>query len=220
VTPAATDSPSAVPPSPTSTPPAPTATFVPSTRYFQNDFNKANLTDWTTVVISGEPGLFDFRVEEGFLLFDLGGKNIQTFTLYQPEVYKNLRLDARLIAQTDSPYALNLVCRYSEQNGWYQYQVFDSGAYNLYYFVWNEEEQAVPTLLVEGVAASLLRGEVNEIGMSCKDRDLNLYVNGELVRSYPENQYVLRDGRVGVGLTSFDSVPVLVSLDWLKILIP
>jgi len=209
-----------VPSDPSTAPVAPTATFVPSTRYFQNDFNSPDLTDWKTFITAGEPGLFDFRVENGFLLFDIGGKHLSDFVLYQPETYKNLRLDIRLVNQKDSPYALNLVCRYYEQSGWYQYEVFNSGAYNLYYVVWDTNDLPDPTLLAEGVADSMLPGNAsNEVGFVCNDRDLDLYVNGQLVRSYTDNEYVLRDGRVGVGIASFDST-VLVALDWLKIAIP
>ncbi|MEW5938501.1 MAG: hypothetical protein AB1750_02460, partial [Chloroflexota bacterium] len=145
------------------------------------------------------------------------GKNLRAFALYQPEIYKNLRLDVRVVNQSEAPYALNLVCRYSERDGWYQYEVFDTGAYNLYYFVWDKDKKAASTLLAEGVAESMARGEANEIGLSCNDRDLSLYVNDRLVRAYPENQYVLRDGKAGIGVTSFDQIPVLVAFDWLKI---
>jgi hypothetical protein len=219
-TPLASDTPTAAPPTPTFTAPAPTATFIPSERYFQEDFNK-DVTDWQTHVTSGEPGLFDLRVEDGNWLFDFGGKKISSFTLYQPEIYKNVRIDVRVVKMDTSPNTLSLICRYTEKDGWYQYEVFNSGAYNLYYSVWDEESKPVATLLADGVADSMLRGDaVNEIGMACADRDLSLYVNGQLARTYTDDQYVLRDGWVGVGVTSFDQIPLLVALDWLKITIP
>jgi hypothetical protein len=218
--PAATASPSPVPPSPTVAPSAPTATFVPSMRYFQNDFER-EVTGWKTFTTSGEPGLFDLRVENGFWLFDLGGRDLRAFSLYPSETYKNVRLDLRLVNRSGTPYALNLICRYSEREGWYQFEVFNSGAYNLYYFAWDEESNAIPTLLAEGVSDAMrLDRQPNEIGVVCNGRDLSLYINGQLARAYPENQYVLREGWVGVGVASFDRLPILVALDWLKVTLP
>jgi hypothetical protein len=42
-------------------------------------------------------------------------------------------------------------------------------------------------------------------------------INGVETRTYTDNQFVLRDGQVGIGLSSFRDVPVKVEFDWVKI---
>jgi hypothetical protein len=51
----------------------------------------------------------------------------------------------------------------------------------------------------------------------CSDRTLTLYINGNEQRSYTDNQFVFRDGLIGVGVASEDVVPVKLDFDWVKI---
>lgn len=218
--PLATVTASSVPTVATAAPPESTATFVPSTRYFQENFN-ADPTGWKIIVTHGEPGLLDLRVQAGAWVFDLGGTDLHAFALFQNEIYKNVRVDVRARNRGSTAYSLSLICRYNEEEGWYQYDIFNSGIYKLYYYVWDADQKAEPALLAEGVSGSILRGQqANEIGMVCSERDLILYVNGQLVNSFSENLHLLRDGLVGVGVSSYDELPIRLDLDWLKIRLP
>ena len=218
--PTVTVSPSPNPPSPTTSPPEPTATFAPSTRYFINNFD-TDVSDWSTIVTSGEAGLLDLRVEKGFWVFDLGGRNLHVFALYQPEVYKNVRINLSVINRGDNANSLSVICRYKEKEGWYQYEIFNSGLYNLYYVVWDKDKHPSPTLLADGGSNAIRQGkDFNEISVICDERDLKLFVNGQLTQSYTDNQFVLRDGQIGIGVSSFNRLPVRLDFDWLKISVP
>jgi hypothetical protein len=59
--------------------------------------------------------------------------------------------------------------------------------------------------------------EINEYSLVCNERKLVLYINGNEVRSYTDNQYIFREGLVGVGLASENQLPVKVEFDWVKI---
>lgn len=219
-TPTVTFSPSPIPSSPTLPPPSPTATLAPSTRYFMNDFN-ADVTDWFTIITSGDSGLLDVRVEKGFWVFDLGGRNLHAFALYQPETYKNVRIDFSVMNRGDNANSISVICRYDEKEGWYQYEVFNSGLFNLYYVVWDKDKHPSTTLLADGGSNAIRQGQdFNEFSVVCDGRDLKLYVNGRLTKSYTDNQYVLRDGQIGIGVSSFNRLPIRLDFDWLKISLP
>ena len=213
-------SPSPVLASPTIKPPEPTATLAPSRRYFVNDFN-VETTDWSTIVTSGEPGLLDLRVEKGFWVFDLGGRNLNAIAIYQPESYKNVRIDFSVTNRGDSANSLSVICRYNEKEGWYQYEIFNSGLYNLYYVVWDKDKHPSPTLLAHGGSNAIRAGrDFNEFGVVCDERDIKLYVNNQFTKSYTDNQFVLRDGQIGIGVSSFNRLPILLDFDWLKVSLP
>ena len=58
---------------------------------------------------------------------------------------------------------------------------------------------------------------MNEYTFICNDRNLIIQINGFDTRTYTDNQFVFRDGQIGVGASSFDDVPVKVEFDWVKI---
>jgi hypothetical protein len=58
---------------------------------------------------------------------------------------------------------------------------------------------------------------VNEYTFICNERNLILEVNGVETNSYTDNQFVFREGQVGIGLSSFRDLPVKVEFDWVKI---
>ncbi len=219
-TPIAAFSPSPLPPTPISPPPSPTATFAPSARYFLENFN-AEVKGWSTIITSGEPGLLDLSAKDGNWVFDLGGKNLHVLALYDLEAYKNVRIDFSVKSLGEDAYSLNILCRYTKNNGWYQYEIFNTGLYNLYYVTWDQNAQPNPVLLAEGGTDAIHAGPAsNQFTVICKDRALDLYINDQLVRSYTDNQYVLLQGQIGIGVFSFERAPVRLAFDWLKVSLP
>ena len=51
------------------------------------------------------------------------------------------------------------------------------------------------------------------IYFACKGRTLVLTINGYETRRLDENQYVLRQGKIGVSVSSFKTLPVNVEID-------
>jgi hypothetical protein len=216
-----------LPPSPAAASPsltvitAPAASAMPTLLaaqhyFFQEDFS-ADPSGWSTVVTSGDPDLLDLRAIDGSLVFDIGAKNLDTLSLFQTTLYKNIWLDVKLVNSGGTAYAADLVCRYNKEEGWYQAEVFQSGAYNLYYMTWTEDMKPSPLLLADGVSDVMKPGSTpNILSLICKERTLSLYINGRLAVSYVDNQYVLSTGQVGIGVASFEKIPVRVSVDWVK----
>ena len=56
--------------------------------------------------------------------------------------------------------------------------------------------------------------------MSCEGNEIKLYVNGVLERTVEDNTYNLPEGLIGVGVSSFDSTPVIIDFDYVTIDVP
>lgn len=202
---------------------APAATVTPTPlkarHYFFEEEFTGDFLGWSTVVTNGDPGLLDLRTQDGFLVFDIGQKNLNALSFFQGGAYKNVWIDLRVLNHDKMEYAVNMICRYDKEEGWYQFDIFNSGLFNLYYMTWDEDLKPEPTLLAKG-GSNAMRSDSNVLTMVCNDRILSLYVNGKRTVSYEENQYALRAGQVGIGVSSFDDIPVVVKLDWIKLETP
>ena len=219
-------SPSSTAAGPSPTFPAPssvTATPTPLTArhyFFEEEFT-GDFLGWKTQVTSGDASLLDLATKDGYLVFDIGQKNLNALAFFQAGAYKNVWIDLRVVNQGGTGYAMDLLCRYDNVQGWYQFEVFNSGLFNLYYMQWDSDMHPQATLLTKGGSNAMRPGAApNDLTMICKDRTLSLYIKGELVISYEENQYALRAGQVGIGVSSFEEIPVVVKLDWMKLETP
>jgi len=74
-------------------------------------------------------------------------------------------------------------------------------------------------MLWQGGSQSINIGKAsNDYVGVCDGQKLTLYING--VREHSVTDPVLRDGYVGVSVSSFEIVPVLVEVEWLDISLP
>lgn len=217
--------PAAASPSPTLSAPAATATATPiplaAAHYFFEEEFDSELTGWSTVVTSGDVDLLDLQVKEGFLVFDIGDQNLTALSFFQTSIYKNVWIDLRVTNRGGTEHAVNVICRYDKEEGWYQFQIFNSGLFNLYYMSWDENLKPQPTLLAKGGSDTMhFAPSSNDLSVICNGRVLSLYVNGRMAVTYEENQYVLPAGQIGVGVSSFDEIPAIVQFDWMKLETP
>ena len=216
--------PAAASPSPTLfVPPAATATptLLAASHYFFEEEFDSELTGWSTVVTSGDVDLLDLQTKNGALVFDIGDQNLTAFSFFQTSIYKNVWIDLRVTNRGGTEHAVNIVCRYNKEEGWYQFQIFNSGLFNLYYMSWDDNLKPEPILLAKGVSDAMRFAPAsNDLSVICNGRALSLYVNGKLAVSYEENQYVLPAGQIGIGVSSFDEIPVVVQFDWMKLETP
>ena len=60
----------------------------------------------------------------------------------------------------------------------------------------------------------------NTFAMSCEGKEIKLWVNGVLERTVEDNNYNLPEGLIGVGVSSFDALPVIIDFDYVYIDVP
>jgi hypothetical protein len=142
------------------------------------------------------------------------GKYLIGYVFYKPYIYKNVRLDVRVENRGTNENHIMLICRKSDE-GHYLVDIANSGLYRMSAFDVPNDKY---TKIADGGSTRIKVGkEINEYALVCRDRTLTLYINGFEIRSYTDNQYVFRDGLVGVGVASNDQLPVKVEFDWVKI---
>jgi hypothetical protein len=199
-------------PAPTEPPAQPSS----GQQYFTEEFD-GDISNWSYFVTKNDTTADDSGVQpitdNGFLVLDIG-KYLNVYTLYDPYTYDNVRLDVRVDNRGTNNNNINLVCRYSDE-GWYEISIANNGLYWLYAV---DGTKGAYVKIADGGSNKIKSGkEVNEYTFICNDRNLKLMINGVDTTTYTDNQFVFRDGQVGVGLSSFKDMPVKVEFDWVKI---
>ena len=209
----------------------PTATSVGGGKYFQEDFN-GDLADWSEFVVNGSkvakggnPVLVDKNfgkmtvgVTDGFLLFDLESAYQWVYTTFDPETYDDVRVEVSAENRGTNVNNVSLICRYDPAEGWYEFNVANSGLYNIYYAMVKPDKTVVYTRLANGGYNKIKTGkDTNDYQITCQAKTLTLTINGYDVKTYDDNQYALRKGKIGLSVASFNLLPAKVGFDWVKV---
>ncbi len=199
---------------------APTASLTPPPtdlpRFFTEDFN-GSLPNWSILQSSGA-AVPQTGIENGFLVFDLPTSYEWVYAILGSESYADVRVDALIESRGAAPESIGVICRYSEQNGWYEFNVSQDGTYNVLFGQWLAEGVA-RYQPIAGDSTPYLKtgGESNEIGLTCQEQYLLLYLNGKLFRKLDVTRFGLSEGKVGLTISSFENPGVIGAFDWLKV---
>ncbi|HEY6074395.1 MAG TPA: family 16 glycoside hydrolase [Anaerolineales bacterium] len=206
---------------PTEVPPTEPPTAAPTEApaapdYFTEEFD-GDISNWTYFISKNDSKADDSGskhvTDNGFLVFDIA-KNLNVYAVYQPYNYKNVQLDVRVDNRGTNNNNINLVCRLSDE-GWYEVSIANNGLYWIWAYDGTKNSYAQ---LANGGSNKIRSGkETNEYTLICKDRIIKLLINGVETRAFTDNQYVFKDGQIGIGLSSFDDTPTKVEYDWVKI---
>jgi hypothetical protein len=181
--------------------------------YFVEEFD-SGLDNYSYFVKSGDESQADVYSEDGELKFKLNGYDIYYYVLYDPYTYGDVRLDMEVENQGNNNNAVSLVCRYSEDLGWYEFNISSGGLWEIDYF-----DRIVAkgyTRLSNGGSTNVKMGRDSNVYTAiCQGNTLSLYINGTLTKSIEHKD--LDRGLVGVGINSFDSYPVLMNIPWMEI---
>jgi hypothetical protein len=140
------------------------------------------------------------------------------YGVYGAEDYEDIRVDARFTNQGGSPASIGLICRYSETDGWLEYNLSTDGTYSVLYGKWLASGIA-DYLPVLSDSSSAIRpsGTSQEIGLLCSGTTLSLFIDQTLIRNVDVSRYELASGKVGVTASSFENMPVIAAFDWVKV---
>lgn len=207
-------------PSETSTP-QPTPTLEPSPtalpRFFVNEFD-ASLAGWV-ILQAGNDSVPSIKTEDGALFLQIDSPFTWLYTLYGPEEYADVRIDAQFTNRANVPAAVGLVCRYSDEQGWFEFNASTDGAYNILYGKWLSLGVAEYLPVVNDASSKAIQpsGATQTIGLLCADNALTLYINDTVLRRVDVERFKLEEGKIGLAVSSFQNVPVAVSFDWAKV---
>ena len=198
--------------------PSPTLELTPTPlpRLFTNEFD-ASLAGWV-ILQAGSDSVPDIKTENSSLILQMDSPYIWVYAIYGAQDYENIRIDAQFENQAGSPSSIGLICRYSESDGWLEYNVSTDGTYNVLYGQWLSTGIADYLPILSGSSREIQpSGAPQEIGLICSDTTLSLFVNQTLIRKADVSRYELSEGKVGITVSSFENTPVVAAFNWVKI---
>lgn len=152
--------------------------------------------------------------KNGAMVFDLRNPEKYVYVNYKPFSYTNVRLDLRATNRGKNSNSVSLICRYSDQ-GWYEFNVQNDGLYSILAYVVADGKYYN---IYDGGSNLIKQGkDTNDYTFICNGNTLTAGVNGTQVKSVTEKTYNFTEGLVGFGVSSFQSLPVLVEVTAFKI---
>ena len=210
---------------PTSVPPPPTEPVIPEFyteefdattslwTYFLIDANRA-----TPLYVKDDFGTMFVGIDDGHLVFNLESERQWAYVTYDAYQYENVRLDVVAENRGVNNNNVTLICRYTPDEGWYEFNIANNGLYWMYYAEMLENKKIVYHDLANGGSNKIKMGkEINQYSIICSDQTLSLYINGHETANFEDNKYILRNGFAGVGVASFVTLPVKVEFDSITI---
>jgi hypothetical protein len=189
--------------------PTSTSTPEPPPRYFTDEFTSAS--PYWIFSQTGGLNLPTTTFENDSLRVDISSPDTWMIGIHNANTYNNVFIQTK--ANITSTGSFGLICRYNE-NGWYEFNVYSDGTYNLLY----------GKQLTEGVASYIplsteFSGHItpsSQIGLHCQDNSLLLYVNDNLVKRIDVTNYGLGEGQIGITASSVTEATV-INFEWIKI---
>ncbi len=225
-TPAPASTPTAQPHTPTVTAtvtptsiPSPTITSTPVPLYFNEEFD-SDLSAWTSFITNGDSAP-EVTLADGTLNLDFTQPNTWYYAIHNAHDYSLVHVEASFNSTDPETASVGLICMYNEKKGWFEYTFSSDGTYNLLLGQWLAQGIARYTPIVHNTTEYLTRGRTNyEIGITCEEKVLWLYIDGKLFRKIDVSRYGLREGKVGIAAAVFENVPATASFDWFRVSAP
>jgi hypothetical protein len=222
--------PTEAPPQPTEAPP----TEVPPTevvteepvpqaeQFFTEEFDNPLSGDWSIFTIT-DPNLSDLEKvtvesDNGNLVWNLDSEYVYYYLFYNAFEYEDVTVEARADNRGKNNNSVSLICRYDENIGWYEFNIANNGLYDILYAEVLDNGKIRWNRVANGGSNAIKQGkDVNEYSASCQGDELTLNINGAEVLSIKERNYRLRSGQAGISVSSFDVLPILIEMDWIRI---
>ena len=211
-----------IPPTPvpvTETPvstPSPEPTPTPFPRFFTAEFD-GSLAGWV-ILQAGSDAVPNIKNENSTLTLQMDVPYTWVYAVFGAQDYEDVRVETRFANQAGSPASIGLICRYSETDGWFEYNVSTDGTYSVLYGKWLASGIA-DYLPILSASSNAIRpsGTSQEIRLVCSDTILSLYIDQTLIRNIDASRYELTGGKVGVAASSFENTPVIAAFDWVRV---
>jgi len=208
------------------TEPAPEPTVEPSVpeaqEFYTEEFEEPLSSYWDVLTVTGSTDADRDKVtveaQDGKLVWDFESVYLYYYLFYNAYTYDDVQISVRADNRGKNNNSVSLICRYDPNGGWYEFNIANNGLYNILYGESDTNGNIGYYTIADGGSNEIKQGkDVNEYSASCKGDKLTLIINGKEVKSITEKKYNLRDGQIGVSVSSFNVVPIQIEMDWFKI---
>jgi hypothetical protein len=114
--------------------------------------------------------------------------------------------------------SIGVICDYSETNGWYEFDLTSDGTYSVLFGQWLAQGIAQYAPIANDTTEYLQKDNLSyEVGLTCQENTLLLHINGKLFRKLDVKRFGLLKGKIGINASSFEEVPMIATIDWVKV---
>ena len=207
-------------PEPTAEPTEPPAPEVQ--QFYTEEFDTPLSGYWDILTVTGstdaDPDKVTVEAKDGKLAWDFESKYLYYYLFYNAYNYDDVQVSVRADNRGKNNNSISLICRYDPEVGWYEFNIANNGLYSILYGEVTSDGSIGYYTITDGGSNAIKQGkDVNEYTIACKGDKLTLTINGKEANSITEKRYSLREGQVGVSVSSFDVLPIQIDMDWFKI---
>jgi len=176
--------------------------------YFTETFDQP-LTGWSQFILKGDRTGPSPTQKNGRMSFDIRGYNTSMFLIYDLAEYTDVKVSAQVENRAVFMNQMTLVCRYSKEQGWYEFNVSSDGTYTIYRYDALRKEYRY---LWKAASTAIRMGkDVNIISATCVSDEMTLFINDVKIQSVQDRS--LRSGKIGISASSLGYIPVVVEFD-------
>ena len=210
---------------PTEAPPTEEPTEPPlpqAQQFFSEEFDNPLSGDWDILTVTGsnkaDPDKVTVEAKGGKLVWNFDSEYLYYYMFYNAYDYDNVKMEVRADNRGRNNNSISLICRYDPDVGWYEFNIANNGLYDILYGEVTSSGEIAYNTIANGGSNAIKQGkEVNEYAITCKGDKLTLFINGKEVNALSEKRFGLRSGQIGVSVSSFNVLPILIEMDWVKI---
>src|SRR5690606_27212125 len=105
-----------------------------------------------SVLQAGNPTVPATEIRDDTLRLQMDSPFTWLYAIYGVQEYADVHVETEFINSALSPASIGLVCRYSETDGWLEYNVTTYGTYNLLYGRWLDTSIADYLPIADGLS--------------------------------------------------------------------
>jgi hypothetical protein len=189
--------------------------------FFTEEFDTTLSNAWSILTVTGsdkaDPEKVTVEPENGKLVWNFESEYVYYYIFYQGFSYTDVKVEVRADNRGKNNNSISLICRYDPEVGWYEFNIANNGLYDILYAD-SSGDSIGYTRITNGGSNDIKQGkDTNEYSITCSGEKLTLTINGEEVNSITEKNYGLREGGVGVSVSAFNVLPIIVEMDWFKV---
>lgn len=184
--------------------------------YYYTDFD-GSLDSWVYFLMRGKDDGFIAQTDNSRLRFEIDDTNTWVYFLYQDYTYTDTRIDTRAENLGANNNNVSLICRYTDEAGWYEFNIANNGTYTI---LWYDNVTLQDYKLLRSGGSNLINmgKDVNEYTAICEGDELTLGINGQVV--YTVRDKNLKSGYNGFSVSSFEVKPIIVEFDYFSVSVP
>lgn len=191
-------------------------------QFFTEEFDTPLSDGWSIFTVTGsdksDPEKVTVEPEDGKLIWNFESEQVYYYLFYEGFSYTDVKVEVRADNRGKNNNNVSLICRYDPEVGWYEFNIANNGLYEILYAEVTSDGKIGYNRITNGGSNDIKQGkDVNEYSITCSGDKLTLTINGSEVNTITEKNYRLRDGGVGISVSSFNVLPILVEMDWFKV---